>query len=371
LHAFGHQIPLLHPCGSKGTLVYGYNCRSIFDALLVELMHQGKRTVGYTAMQHSSGIHGGIKRVVPEQQQRALDWDVRSWRPVPQQRETPLDVIVFTHAFGSNFDSSWCGRLASKPIVIEDAIQGPDPMGMTLDESVDVKLFSGGQDKLPTAMGGGVALFRSEALARAVAARIHAYPRESAWSRFLFLIKKLPTWLIYNCRIFTYLLIVCLRVGGISLSWLALKYRKGNSGFSHHGWKQRPSNGLLLALRSMFQQRATLMAAESTITRHTQLIWDNMDPHARKVLMPWYHKRPTFGCVYTTVRSPNLDQASFLSAMDTAGFVCLPQQSWKTDIQPLTDQLAGCALLPTAAQLSATECIRLAKTLNGLAKAEA
>ena len=186
----------------------------------------------------------------------------------------------------------------------------PAKAGLITDEDptlADVALYSTGQDKLPNFMGGGFAICHSAArpeLAAELEALVQALPQETAWERCSFLLKKIPTVLIYNWRPATRIIEFMARTAGLSRCAVVDKYRKQNPGFMHAGFLIRPSNALLQSMAEVedfspwvqLQQRCS-----DTYLDFLHMIPDDL----RETVKPC---GADTSCTYFFIRLPDLDK---------------------------------------------------------------
>ncbi len=86
-------------------------------------------------------------------------------------------ILLIAHLFGSRVDLAPFAHFRRPDLLlVEDCAQGWTP-GFDGSDAADVSLFSFGPIKTLTALGGGIAVFREEALAGAFARRIASYPQ--------------------------------------------------------------------------------------------------------------------------------------------------------------------------------------------------
>ena len=117
-------------------------------------------------------------------------------------------------------------------VFIEDRVQGGKILNSTND-IFDVSFYSCGMDKRPVALGGGFVNVKQRndelnELIDYIHVQTNSYKEETALRRFLFLIKKIPTFLLYNCKPFIFSFIKVLNLMNLSLLEFAMYYRKSN-----------------------------------------------------------------------------------------------------------------------------------------------
>ena len=100
-----------------------------------------------------------------------------------------------------------------------------------------------GMDKRPVALGGGFVNIRNnyENIIKNIMDKICSYKLESRWDRFNFIIKKIPTFILYNNRFVLNILIKMVKIcsyfnKSITLLKISEYYRKKNPGFSHNNY---------------------------------------------------------------------------------------------------------------------------------------
>jgi hypothetical protein len=96
----------------------------------------------------------------------------------------------------------WCVLTRPDPFVVPVVAALPPVFGDTLNfRFSDVSLYSLGQDKIPNTLGGGMAfVHEDQELWNYLVEQMETLPFETAWARLVFLLKKIPTFAVYNWR---------------------------------------------------------------------------------------------------------------------------------------------------------------------------
>ena len=120
-----------------------------------------------------------------------------------------VDLCIISHMFGQDLkmDTLYEYKLKNpKCIMIEDRVQGGDFDKKFSNEFIDIALYSTGMDKKPCGLGGGFINIRNDfdgnvSLKNYVLNMVRNYPQQYFYHRFIELIKKIPTILLYNSKI--------------------------------------------------------------------------------------------------------------------------------------------------------------------------
>jgi len=285
-------------------------------------------------------------------------------------------------------------------LIVEDTVQGGPYSRWKAQPTVDVSLYSGGQDKLPTALGGGILATRNQALAEAVARRVEAYKEETLVQRMWFLLLKIPSYALYNQTWALTLLIWSLRIFNMTLFDTAHTYRKANSGFDHDNFERRPSAGLVMGLQQRFVN--PVQAMENLAIAHRKKLRVELSPEARAFYYPWYQatglgpdgvspagstktRSPLYSgmerlscpndalptedrwcnpsedlCIYQHVHVGE-DRTGFLRFMQQRGFVIMHQQTWAAqDAERWNQVLERMCIMPAPVAISEASIVAMA-----------
>ena len=325
---------------SSHTEVYGYSCRSLFELCLryYQSIHHKNLTICTTPLHHTS-FKNILEKYVPADNIHIIHFNENFHGLVDKMGE--YDLVIITHLFGQDLDLSFWQKQKEKYnfVFIEDRVQGG-----TLDkdfshEVVDIALYSMGMDKRPVALGGGFIKIKNNSselrdLSTYMEENIYRLSPETRLERLSFLFKKIPTYLIYNCKIVSFVLINFIKLlklwcPSFNVVTLANKYRQGNPGFAHHHYLKFPSHGLL---QSMKQHRHTYPRIENLYTSQFTMfrsLWKD-HPHLWKYYFPWYHKKdPTALTPYNTVYIGSSHLSSFLQYCQHVNIIILKNPTYK------------------------------------------
>ncbi|EGD73694.1 hypothetical protein PTSG_05402 [Salpingoeca rosetta] len=363
--SFLHLIGVGRPCPYKlgvrrdNNTVVGQSCRSLFYVLWNSRIPEGSRVL-VTPFHHSSFVRmmrdSGRELVVCEQRNNEL---------VEPTEYGPRDfnAVVITHMLGRDFECEWLKRWKRENpalLVIEDRVQG-GLLSMEDPDLCDVSLYSTGQDKLPNFMGGGFARVHSAnhpTLYEDMATALEALPFESAWARFTFLVKKIPTVLMYNWRPATIAADALAHVLGFSRCALTDTYRKKNPGFMHHGFAIRPSAATLQSMDTVLETD-TWEEMQRDCTRKFRLFLDNVDADVRAHVKPF---AADTSCCYFFVRLPDCAESREMLAQ--RGIITISNQTYialSSKHAPILDDMV---LLPSLMPLRSDEIKTLAKHVS-------
>eukprot|EP00055_Hartaetosiga_balthica_P002796 m.5321 g.5321 ORF g.5321 m.5321 type:complete len:433 (+) comp2381_c0_seq1:72-1370(+) len=235
----------------KGNMVLSQSCRCLFRILFEQhIPMRGKVLI--TPFHHHSFTR--LMRT-SKHQYHILKFNNLELLEPQDMSAQDFSAIIITHMLGKDFKAPWLSRWKEenpKLLIVEDRVQG-DLFSKEQTDVYDVSLYSTGQDKLPNFMGGGFARVHSQnhpKLFDQLADAVEALPFESNWDRFTFLVKKIPTVLIYNYRPATIAIEKVAAFFGMNRNDLTDKYRKKNPGFMHGGYMIRPSPALIQAMET-------------------------------------------------------------------------------------------------------------------------
>ena len=315
-HSFGHEI-MRAAWSAVGwsrrrlesppsCVVFAYSCRSLFETLLTAVWHE-ELTVLVTPIHHTSFVRI-LERHVKPQNIIVLEM-CDNYTKIARVPERRADVCVVTHLFGRDIDLSALeayARAHAECLILEDRVQGGTLATQRSSDLVDVSMYSCGMDKLPCALGGGYGHFSDRVawLERRARAIIEQYPCETEWSRLVCLLKKVPTYALYNTRAAPRLLTILLKVFRINLDGFVQSYRRRNPGFAHEGYNLNPSAHLRDAMLAATRTSCTWQPWETLFLRASRLFNTVIDrsllPHAHGARTPY--NTIVARCPHTLVR---------------------------------------------------------------------
>lgn len=309
LHLLGLGRPCPHKLGVRrdNNIVVAQSCRAIFYEIWGKMIPENARVLT-NPFHHTSYV-----RIMGSSNRNLVICGQRNNVLLEPENEDPKDftAVVITHMLGRDFEAPWLKRWKEENpnlLLIEDRVQG----GLLSDDKdsiYDVSLYSTGQDKLPNFMGGGFASVHSKTHPRLydeLADAIEALPFESAWARVMFLVKKIPTVLIYNVPMVTRAVEWAMYTFfGFSRCDLTDTYRKKNPGFMHHGFAIRPSPALLQSMEPLLDF-APWVEKQRDCTRRFRLFLSKLDPAVRPFVQPF---GADTSCCYFFVSLPDFKRS--------------------------------------------------------------
>tara|TARA_Y100000590_G_scaffold470537_1_gene666142 strand:+ start:6482 stop:7657 length:1176 start_codon:yes stop_codon:yes gene_type:complete len=236
--------------------IYGYSCRTLFEMCMIYFKSINKTNLTTTGLQHTS-FKNIITKYVDEDNLHIFDYSNNITKI--KEQEITTDLVLFTHLFGQDFDlSSFKKEKYNDIIIIEDRVQGGTLNKNFSDDIIDISLYSMGMDKKPNSLGGGFINIRNtdknKPLINYLINKTKTLKQETKLDRLYNLIKKIPTFLIYNFKLLSYVLIYIISVlnyfnSNINTTIIISNYRNTNPGFSHSNYMKMPSNSLLKSIK--------------------------------------------------------------------------------------------------------------------------
>ncbi|NPD88826.1 MAG: hypothetical protein HGN29_08870 [Asgard group archaeon] len=314
------------------TKIIGYSCRSLFEVCM-EYFHKDDLTIATSPLHHTS-FRNIIERFVKPENIHIikLNSNYNEIEKIPEMEK--CDLVIITHLFGQDMDLSCLLEFKEKHncIIIEDRVQGG-----TLDlefstDIVDISLYSMAMDKRPVALGGGFMniINKREKLIEDAKKRIETLPREKRRKRFFDLLKKIPTYIIYNSRTFLFIVMNIIRFLSvfsrrISLLKITISYRTKNPGFSHFDYMLKPSNALL---KSMFKKFENYEKMEKLYREKFTLFFNCFSPNIISYFFPWIKD---YACLtpYNTILIEEHLVDQFLEFLNNDFVFCIPKPTYK------------------------------------------
>ena len=158
-------------------------------------------------------------------------------------------------------------------------------------------------DKKPCALGGGIfysrpSNFKRMNLIKQLEQNIQKYKQETITDRGLFLIKKIPTYMVYNIKIVIWMVISIFKIIGINLYKFITFYRKNNPGFMHNNFNIMPHPS---TLKSIEYSMSNIKNIESKQRTHSFFFMFGLEKNnLQKKYFPWYRDFPLL-TVYNTI----------------------------------------------------------------------
>jgi len=354
--------------------VLGYSCRSLFDLTLEYFSKQKDVVIATTPFHHTSFRDVIEKYVKPENIHIIqLNDNYNGIGKLPEVEN--CDLIVITHLFGQDMDLDILADFKEKYgcLILEDRVQGGTLDIPFSNDVVDMAFYSMAMDKRPIALGGGFIHIRNkyQSIINDFVSLIEHLPREKISTRFKELLKKIPTFLLYNYRPFIFSFIAILNLlnhfdNSINILNITKKYRKSNPGFSRGKYMFRPSRGLL---KSMYENLDNHKIPELLYTRKYEFFMKQFPPEVIAAFFPWYKGNQSFTPYNTIILDEKL-RNTFLEFLNDYNISSLPNPTYKlfnisyendTQYQKLND---GIAYLPCIVNMTKEELIALAERIK-------
>lgn len=314
------------------TKILGYSCRLLFEICL-ENFSKDDLTIVTTPLHHTS-FRNIIDKFVKPGNIHIVNFNdnYNEIDKIPEMEK--CDLVIITHLFGQDLDLACLSDFKEKHdcLIIEDRVQGGTLDLAFSNEIVDISLYSMAMDKRPVALGGGFMniIKKHGKLIEDVKIKIETLPREKRRKRFLDFLKKIPTYLIYNSRIFLFIGMNIIRFlsvfsSRISLLNITMSYRTKNPGFSHFDYMLRPSNALL---KSMFKKIENFEKMEKLYTDKFTLFFNYFSQEMISFFFPWY-KDPSCLTPYNTILIEEHLVDQFLEFLNNDFIFCIPNPTYK------------------------------------------
>ncbi|HUT79826.1 MAG TPA: hypothetical protein VMZ29_01380 [Candidatus Bathyarchaeia archaeon] len=356
------------------TKIFGYACRSLFETSM-EYFSRNKDIVVATTPLHHTSFHEIIEKYVKPENIHiiGLNDTFNGIGDLPDIDK--CDVVVITHLFGLDMDLSKLAKFKEKHncLILEDRVQGG-----TLDidfshELVDIAYYSMAMDKRPIALGGGFIHVRNnhKKIIKDLIEIIDNYPIEKTSRRFKDLLKKIPTFLLYNNRSFLFSFISLIKLlnifnRNINILKIGKSYRKTNPGFVRKGYLVKPSPGLL---KSMYQNYEKHKHAELKYTTNYQFFINSMPEKIVKIFFPWYKGIPSITPYNTILLKENLVDP-FLIFLCDHNIPGLPNPTYKLFNHSYTNDEKykkfnnGIAYLPSTTNMKKADIIQITNLIK-------
>ena len=314
------------------TIIIGYCCRGLFE---ICLKYFGKKdlVIATTPIHHTS-FKNIIEKYVKSENIHIikLNSNYNEIKKVPEMKK--CDLVIITHLFGQDMDLSVLSKFKKKHncLIIEDRVQGGTIDVKFSHKVADISLYSMAMDKRPIALGGGFMYINNKhtKLIADFKEIIEKLPREKSSKRFKDLLKKIPTFLIYNYRAITFTFVSLLNLlnffnSKINILSITKSYRSSNPGFSRHGYMLKPSQGLL---KSMYQNFHRYKEVENLYTEKYDFFINCFSPKLKSYFFPWY-KGNTSLTPYNTILIEENHVDEFLEFLSDYNISSLPNPTYK------------------------------------------
>lgn len=276
--------------------IYGYSCRSLFHSLM-EYFKKDDIVVVTTPIHHTS-FRNIIELFVKPENIHIIKMNENYNTIESLPKVNKCDLLIITHLFGQDMQYNKSEleifKRNTNCIFIEDRVQGGALEKKFSSDIFDISFYSSGMDKRPVALGGGFTVIRdkykhAKDIYLFLSKSIEQYPQESRCDRFLFLIKKILTYLFYNCKIFFWLVSTIINFFGYSVNKISESYRKNNPGFAHGNYLIKPSNALM---KSIIINKNNYVEIEKRYSEKYNMYFKNFPETMIRKYYPWILNNP-------------------------------------------------------------------------------
>lgn len=294
----------------KKNTLYGSSCRSLFHTLIEYILSQKKNsTILVSPIHHTSFINIIELFFLPENiTVLPMNEFYNKIIITPEISDKKYDICVVSHLFGQDLDTSELDKLTHKEecVFIEDRVQGGEFKQKFSNPIFDIVLYSCGMDKKPCALGGGIMYSRNKGLdiILEMEKKIKTYRKETRVDRFMFLVQKIPTYILYNCKFIICLVLLFMRLARIDLYKFICYYRKKNPGFMHNHYNIEPHYSTLESINYSLNNIGYI----ETEQRYTGFIFSYLLDHHRikNIFIPW-KKDSNLLSIYNTIQVKDRD----------------------------------------------------------------
>ena len=316
LNCFSYDNPLNSFTNNKFSRVCGYSCRSLFDTTLKYYADINPNIRILTTPLHHTSFRNIIEKYVKQENIFILEinetYNEISGIPQEDGIDVLVDLCIVTHLFGQDMGCDLLKKYNKKNqdcIMIEDRVQGGEFNKIFSYDFMDISLYSTGMDKKPCALGGGFLCINKQKCERDnlfsyLLRTISNYPKENMYHRLLFLSKKIPTFLLYNCRLFIGLILTIFWYLRIDLHNFSSGYRKINPGFSHEDYNKNPSSGTLISIEQSIKNCNNI---ETLYSEKSIKFYSHLNHKTLSKMIPWIKNEYTL-TPYNTLSVDNRDK---------------------------------------------------------------
>ncbi|NHJ31923.1 MAG: cysteine desulfurase [Asgard group archaeon] len=357
----------------KFTKIIGYSCRALFD-MCMEYFGKKDLVIATTPIHHTSFRNIIEKYVKPENIHIIkLNDKINEIDELPKLEK--CDLVVITHLFGQDMDLSALSEFKKKHkcLIIEDRVQGGSLDKKFSHKNVDISLYSMAMDKRPIALGGGFMYIdnKHKELIKDFLEIIKNLPEEKPHKRFKDLLKKIPTYLLYNSRALTFFFVGLIDLMGffnkkINILSVTKLYRSSNPGFNRQGYMLKPSSGLL---KSMYENFHKYKEVENVYTKNFNFFFNCFSSEFLSYFFPWYRGEASV-TPYNTIQIEEHLVDQFLEFLSHYYISSLPNPTYKLfDISyenypEIVKFNNGIAYLPCVANMTKDEIIYLSERIK-------
>ena len=352
--------------------IIGYSCRSLFHTLMAYMNSLNEDLVIVTTPLHHTSFRNIIELFVKPKNIHIIKMN-KEYNKIEVLPEVErCDLVIVTHLFGQDMEMNNFNEFRDKHncLFIEDRVQGGHISSYSND-IFDISFYSCGMDKRPVALGGGFVNVkkgdeRLDDITNFINDTTNSYNVESRYERFMFLLKKIPTYLLYNCKPFIYLFIKILNFFNMSLLEFAAYYRKQNPGFAHDGYLKKPSNGLL---KSIYQEFNNARPIENLYAEKFNKFKSKLNEKHFKKYIKW-DKNSYLLTPYNTFYVDKIRFNEFKNYMKSCNICMVPNPTYKIFSHEYKDKDAdeefnnSLVYMPSLANMSDEEMNYLSHKIN-------
>ena len=282
--------------------LYGYSCRSLFHTLLYYYTNTNKDLKILTTPIHHKSFRNIIELFIKKDNITILNLNDNYNKIIVNENiiNKEYDLCIITHLFGQDLDITDLNLIKEtnpQCVFIEDRVQGGLFHKIFSDKLFDISLYSTGMDKKPCGLGGGIIYFRDFHLYFNLSELINKYKEETKIDRFIFLLKKIPTYLLYNCRLVIFCILKLFRLFQWDLYKFASSYRKNNPGFQHDNYNLKPNISTIISIENSLE---TIDKIENLYTEKFNIYINEMKENNLLHFIPWYNNNDLL-TVYNTI----------------------------------------------------------------------
>ena len=325
--SFSYNSLPIHTEKSNINRVLGYSCRSLFDTILRYYYEKNKNLKILTTPIHHTSFRNIIEKYVKPENLYILDINT-NYNSISGIPEYNVDVCIITHMFGQDLNCKYIidnmDKFPTNTIFIEDRVQGGTFLKPFSNNFINISLYSCGMDKKPCGLGGGLALIKNShsysnkinSLVTYLKIKIFNYSQENFYNRLWFLIKKFPTFLLYNCKWFINFILWIFTILKIDLHRFSSNYRKNNPGFDHDNYNKSPSNGTLQSINYAVRQE-NYLKIENLYSVKSKIFFGKLNDNTIRKMFKWNNDRSMLLTPYNTISVKDPDSlVSYLNSQN-------------------------------------------------------
>jgi hypothetical protein len=315
--------------------IYGYSCRTLFELCMLYLHSNKIDKITATGLQHTS-FKNIINKYIKDENLDILDY-TDNIRKI-DKKDIKNNIVLITHLFGQDLDLSNLREEKEKNknlLIIEDRVQGGSLNKVFSDDIIDISIYSMGMDKRPNSMGGGFINIRNnekfKLLINYLINKTRELKRETRIERLCNLIKKIPTFLIYNYNLFTSPLIYTISFlkylnPNINTGTITRNYREINPGFTHDNYMKQPSYPLLKSIKENLNNHLKIEGVQAVKNNKYMNMLSNTIKNNN---YPWYNGNNLL-TNYNTIYMTNNKINNFINICNNKNICVIKNPTYKS-----------------------------------------